>query len=78
VGFTDGEEFHDHGLAGFDFDGDFFAGLQAIEKGRSGKDADVGEGLAEFVEFQKGGFSSKVQEKQKPRYLRQRGSAKCE
>ncbi len=49
--FADGKKFGDEGLSGFDFDGDFFAGLQAIEKRGRGQNADVRIGLAKLVVF---------------------------
>src|SRR6266851_6265295 len=48
---ADGKKFDDKGFSGFDFDGDFFAGLQAIEKRGRGQNADVGIGLSKLVVF---------------------------
>src|SRR6267154_2212599 len=50
---ADGKKFDDQGFAGFDFHGDFFARLQAVEKRGRGQNADVGISLAKFVEFGK-------------------------
>src|SRR5260370_18287008 len=48
---ADGKKFDNEGFSGFDFDGDFFAGLQAIEKRGRGQNADVRIGLAKLVVF---------------------------
>ena len=49
MGVACGEEFDDQRFAGFDLNGDFFAGLQAVEEAWSREHADVGVGLEEFV-----------------------------
>src|SRR5207248_3910687 len=41
----------DQGLSGFDFDIDFFAGLQTIEKCGCGQNGHIRVGLAKFVVF---------------------------
>src|SRR6266446_2278670 len=48
---ADGQKLDDEGLPGFDFDGDFFAGLQAVEKRGRRQNADVGISLAKLVVF---------------------------
>src|ERR1700752_1032595 len=49
--FADSQKLDDEGFSGFDFDGDFLPGLQAVEECRGGQDADVGIGLPEFGEL---------------------------
>src|SRR5204863_4996395 len=46
---ADGQKLDDEGFSGFDFDGDLFARLQAIEKCGGGQNADIRIGLAKFV-----------------------------
>jgi len=50
---ADGQELDDEPLSLLDLDSDFLAELQAVEKRRSGKNADIGISLAELVVFQK-------------------------
>ena len=51
VRFADGQKLDDQGLSGFDFDIDFFAGLQTIEKCGRGQNGHIRVGLAKFVVF---------------------------
>src|SRR5262249_410760 len=46
-----GEIFDDQRFARLNFDGDFIAGFEAVEKSECRKNADIRVGLAEFVEF---------------------------
>src|SRR5690348_17235243 len=49
MGFTDRQKLDDEGFSGFNFDGDLFAGLQAIEKCGGGQNANVRIDLPKFV-----------------------------
>src|SRR5205807_8685477 len=46
---ADGQKLDDEGFSGFDFDGDLFAGLQAVEKYGGGQNADIRIGMAKSV-----------------------------